>query len=140
MQLHNLPFAYKKEKRVGRGGKRGTTAGRGTKGQKSRSGRRLRPAERDLLLRLPKKRGFRNKPKPNKDKVFNIGRLAEIFVRRSPGGALTIDRDLLIEAGLLSARFKGDVKILGKLGKEDPKIKLTFKGLKLSKSVTAKHK
>ena len=51
----------RKKKRVGRGGKRGTTSGRGTKGQKSRSGHRIRPAERDLLIRIPKLRGYRNK-------------------------------------------------------------------------------
>jgi large subunit ribosomal protein L15 len=65
MQLHELkPFhPNKKQRRVGRGGKRGTTSGRGTKGQKARAGHRIRPAERDLIQRLPKLRGFKNKPK-----------------------------------------------------------------------------
>lgn len=68
MQLHELqPFhATKTEKRIGRGGKRGTTSGRGTKGQKARAGHRIRPAERDLIQQLPKKRGFANKPKGKK--------------------------------------------------------------------------
>ncbi|HYE23526.1 MAG TPA: 50S ribosomal protein L15 [Candidatus Paceibacterota bacterium] len=43
--------------RVGRGGKRGKTSGRGTKGQKARSGRKLRPEMRDLIKKLPKRRG-----------------------------------------------------------------------------------
>lgn len=65
MQLHELQplHANKEEKRIGRGGKRGTTSGRGTKGQMSRAGRRVRPAQRDLIQRLPKLRGFANKPK-----------------------------------------------------------------------------
>jgi len=44
-------------RRVGRGGKRGTYSGRGMKGQKSRSGARIRPAIRDLIKRIPKLRG-----------------------------------------------------------------------------------
>lgn len=43
--------------RVGRGGKRGKTSGRGTKGQNARAGHRKRPEMRDLLKKLPKLRG-----------------------------------------------------------------------------------
>ncbi len=59
MQLHELqPNHYNKEaKRIARGGKRGRTSGRGQKGQKSRSGRKIRPAIRDFVQRLPKLRG-----------------------------------------------------------------------------------
>ncbi len=64
-----------REKRIGRGGKRGTTSGRGTKGQKSRSGHRIRPAERDLLIRLPKLRGYRNKSISKKIRGLNVGSL-----------------------------------------------------------------
>ncbi|MBI2013770.1 MAG: uL15 family ribosomal protein [Candidatus Colwellbacteria bacterium] len=63
MLLHEIKPKYpnKKKKRIARGGKRGTTSGRGQKGQKSRSGRRIRPASRDYTQRLPKLRGFGNK-------------------------------------------------------------------------------
>ncbi len=44
--------------RVGRGGKRGKTAGRGTKGQNSRAGRKKRPEWRDIIKKLPKRRGY----------------------------------------------------------------------------------
>ena len=47
----------KRKKRVGRGGARGKNAGRGHKGQKSRAGRNIRPAIRDELQRIPKRRG-----------------------------------------------------------------------------------
>ena len=59
MQLHELqPNYYNKDaKRIARGGKRGRTSGRGQKGQKSRSGRKIRPAIRDFVQRLPKLRG-----------------------------------------------------------------------------------
>ena len=65
MQLHTLqPLnSLKGKKRVGRGGKRGTYSGRGQKGQRSRAGRKIRPAMRDLIQRLPKLRGAGNKRK-----------------------------------------------------------------------------
>ncbi len=79
MQLHQLhPTQLNKKKRtIGRGGKRGTFSGRGTKGQKARAGRRIRPAERDLIIRLPKLRGYHNKPKMEKLPVINVGDLAK---------------------------------------------------------------
>jgi large subunit ribosomal protein L15 len=44
--------------RVGRGGKRGKTAGRGTKGQSARAGNKKRPEIRDIIKKLPKRRGY----------------------------------------------------------------------------------
>lgn len=63
MDLHNLKPNTKRRnaKRIGRGGKRGTTSGRGTKGQKSRAGHKIRPAIRDLMMKIPKLRGFKFK-------------------------------------------------------------------------------
>ncbi|MBU2101416.1 hypothetical protein KKH05_01725 [Patescibacteria group bacterium] len=62
MNLHDIsPInKNKKKKRIGRGGKRGTFSGRGIKGQKSRAGRKIRPASRDLIQQLPKLRGSKN--------------------------------------------------------------------------------
>ena len=59
MQTHNLKrvHANQKGKTVGRGGTRGKTAGRGTKGQNARSGHRKRPELRDIIKKIPKKRG-----------------------------------------------------------------------------------
>ena len=58
----------KKAKIVGRGSKRGKTSGRGTKGQKARSGHRIRPHIRDMIKKLPKLRG-RGK---NSNKAFRL--------------------------------------------------------------------
>lgn len=65
MRLHNLKPIHKskKRKRVGRGGKRGTYSGKGIKGQKARAGKRIRPALRDLIKRIPKLRGVPAKRK-----------------------------------------------------------------------------
>ncbi|OHA25970.1 MAG: hypothetical protein A3C06_01965 [Candidatus Taylorbacteria bacterium RIFCSPHIGHO2_02_FULL_46_13] len=59
MQMHNIQRNTKRKysQSVGRGGKRGKTSGRGTKGQKARSGRKIRPEIRDVIMRLPKLRG-----------------------------------------------------------------------------------
>lgn len=87
MQIHDLKPKTKRtiSRRVGRGGKRGTTAGRGTKGQKARAGHRIRPEVRDMIKKLPKLRGrgiHPNKPVSQKaatvsltviDKNFSAG-------------------------------------------------------------------
>ena len=57
MQIHNLTGEHKRKKRVGRGGKRGTYSGRGGKGQTARAGHRIRPAIRDTIKQIPKRRG-----------------------------------------------------------------------------------
>jgi large subunit ribosomal protein L15 len=67
MKLNELKSVtkYKKSKRAGRGiaGFGGKTAGRGTKGQKARTGykipRRFEGGQVSLIQRLPKKRGIR---------------------------------------------------------------------------------
>ena len=107
----------KKTKRMGRGGSRGTSAGRGTKGQGSRSGHRIRPAERDYLIRLPKLRGYKNKSLRRKSKVLNIEDLQKS------------------SETVFSANKLGKVKILGngELTKA-----VTVSGLKVSKSARDK--
>ena len=59
MQIHNLARKTPNTKKplVGRGGKRGKTSGRGTKGQKARAGNKKRPELRDFIKRIPKMRG-----------------------------------------------------------------------------------
>ena len=137
MQLHQLRGSpHKNKKRIGRGGKRGSYSGRGVKGQKSRAGRRIRPAERDLIQRLPKLRGFANNPKSGKPKIFNLKDLAKYVKTHSEGGkVLTIDKTFLKEIGLLPTHYRGEVKILGEGAISAP---AKFQGLKLSKSARMK--
>lgn len=61
MQIHNLKRQHKnkKDRMVGRGGKHAKTSGRGGKGQTARAGNKRRPALRDIIKKLPKKRGYR---------------------------------------------------------------------------------
>lgn len=126
MQLHELSPGRRKqkEKRVGRGGKRGKTAGRGEKGQGARSGHRIRPAERDLIQRLPKLRGIKHPRLSVRAAVVSLGDL-----ERVKGSEVT--RATLVASGLLMhARDK--VKILGG-GKITRAI--TVKGIAVSESV-----
>jgi len=126
MQVHNLSIQNKKEKRVARGGKRGTTAGRGTKGQKSRSGHRIRPAQRDLLIRIPKLRGYRNKPKSDFNLVLHLSDLAKIK-------GDVINRDAL--KAYFGKDFRDEIKILDK-GEIKKAIKV--EGVKISKGAKIK--
>ncbi len=119
MQSNNLNSIRKKSKRVGRGGKRGTYSGRGSKGQTARAGRRIRPAIRDLLIRTPKLRGYKNKPIKRKLPVINVGDLEKMV----PGN--------IVNKESLSGAYKI-------LGNGEVKRALTVQGLPVSKSAKAK--
>ncbi|HVN26089.1 MAG TPA: uL15 family ribosomal protein [Candidatus Paceibacterota bacterium] len=136
MHVHQLPSIQKKTQRIGRSGKRGSYSGRGVKGQKSRSGHRIRPAERDLIIRLPKMRGFRNKQKDINEHVLNLNLLAARLQSRAKGPApLAVNHELLREAGLLHKNFRGIVKVLGT---GDIAFPIAVAGLKVSESAKAK--
>lgn len=130
MQLHELKAKNKSRKpiRVGRGGKRGTFSGRGTKGQKARAGRRIRPAERDLIQRLPKLKGFRNKSLKVKPFVLNAFDLE----KKIKGNA--INKKALLEAGLITEKIN-DIKILGTGAIKRP---FQVEGVKVSKAAGKK--
>ena len=115
MKLHSLtPIRAKRLQRIGRSGKRGSYSGRGQKGQRSRSGHRIRPAERDIILKIPKARGFRNKPKEAPPVVFNLGMLSEDLKSHAKAGAVVeVSYASLRAAKLLKKDYKGRVKILG---------------------------
>ncbi len=87
MQLHELqptPGSRRCRKRVGRGisAGQGKTAGRGTKGQKSRSGGGVRPyfegGQLPFVRRLPFKRGFKNRWRVEYAEV-NVGDLDDML-------------------------------------------------------------
>ncbi len=133
MQLHELKrkTENKKTKRVGRGGGRGKTSGRGTKGQKARAGHRIMPAIREQLKKLPKMRGrgiSGLKSIQAKPAVINVSQLEKFF---SAGD--TVTPKILGERGAVRAGLA--VKILGdgELSK-----KLVISGCLVSSSARAK--
>ena len=140
MKLHDLRPAdgsRRPRRRVGRGiaAGKGKTAGRGTKGQKSRAGSSI-PAwfeggQTPIHVRVPKLRGFRNRFKVAYQ-VVNVGRVAEYAgagrfgVEAEASGAtptrakakskstapVTVNPALLASAGLVRSDSR-PVKILG---------------------------
>jgi len=111
MKLHHLRPAEgskKRKIRVGRGesGRRGKTAGRGTKGLKARSKvrRGFEGGQMPLQRRMPKLRGFRN---PNRVEytVINVERLNDF------DAGTTVTADDLRTRGLV--KHRGKVKVLG---------------------------
>lgn len=119
LRLHHLapaPGSKRSRVRVGRGeaGKRGKTAGRGTKGLKARGS--VRPGfeggQMPLVRRIPKLGGFKN---PNKEifAIVNVGVLEDTFESGD-----TVDPGVLRERGLI--KHRGRVKVLaeGELTKE----------------------
>ena len=112
LKVHHLrpaPGSKSAKIRVGRGegGRRGKTAGRGTKGSQARyqvpAG--FEGGQMPIHMRLPKLKGFKNRFRVEYQ-VVNAGRLAELF----PDGG-TIGVDELIEAG--AVRKGAPVKVLG---------------------------
>ncbi len=81
MQIHELKrnTENRKKKTVGRGGKRGKTSGRGTKGQNSRAGRKKRPELRDIIKKLPKRRGYRFNSIQQDEIIVKIAQLEKVF-------------------------------------------------------------
>jgi large subunit ribosomal protein L15 len=137
MKLHErTPLRDALLQRIGRSGKRGSYSGRGQKGQRSRSGHRIRPAERDIILKIPKMRGFRNKPKRDVPVVFNLGMISAKFAESPKNGkVLEINRMMLRGAGLLKKDYKGIVKLLG-TGEID--FPIAVSGLEVSASAKTK--
>lgn len=114
MQLHEIKpnTAKKKKKRVGRGGKRGTYSGKGMKGQKSRAGRRIRPQIRDIIKKIPKKKGYRVFRFKVKPEVVNLSKIEAVFA----DGAMVTPQEM-VKLNLVK-------KVKGKL----PKVKILAQG------------
>lgn len=89
MQFHTLKrkTPNKKSRSVGRGGKRGKTSGRGTKGQNARAGRKKRPELRDFIKRIPKLRGRgKSSLKSRHGKLVGEALKAHLAAKRSIAG------------------------------------------------------
>jgi len=115
-ELHDNPGATKKQKRVARGpgSGKGKTAGRGIKGQKSRSGVAIggyEGGQMPLYRRIPK-RGF-NKPNQLRFAIINLGLIQKFVDAGKLDIAIDITEDALIAAGLTNHKRDG-IRILNK--------------------------
>jgi large subunit ribosomal protein L15 len=134
MKLHDLspaPGSRTARTRVGRGiaAGKGKTAGRGTKGQKARTGHGALPArfeggQTPIHVRIPKLRGFRNMFRIEYE-IVNVGRINALAdtgildapeidgaAKKSKPAPVTVTPDILAAAGLVSTLDK-PLKILG---------------------------
>ena len=130
MKLHDLrpaAGARKSRTRVGRGiaSGQGKTAGRGTKGQRSRAGSSI-PAwfeggQTPIHIRVPKLHGFKNKFRVQYA-VVNVGQISAYAEAGRLGTAKppTVNAESLAQAGLI----RGDDKPLKVLGQGEVSLKL----------------
>lgn len=135
MRLNDIrsPRSNKSRKRVGRGdgSGHGTTSGRGTKGQLSRSGGNTRPGfeggQMPLQRRIPHLKGFKN----NKKVIFNVINTGMLSAFKEGS---TVDHDALMEKSLIMKKER-PLKVLGK---GELNIKLTVKANGFSKTAREK--
>lgn len=128
-ELHDNPGATKRKKRVGRGpgSGMGKTAGRGIKGQKSRSGVAIAGYEggqMPLYQRLPK-RGF-NKPNRKEFSVVNLGLIQKFVDAKKLDATAAITEDALIASGLVRRKLDG-IRVLAK-GEVTAKLQIEVTG------------
>lgn len=128
-ELRDNPGATKEKKRVGRGpgSGKGKTAGRGIKGQKSRSGVAINGYEggqMPLYQRLPK-RGFNN-INAKRYAVINLGILQKFIDSGKLDVKSTLNEEVLLNSGLVRRVWDG-VRLLNK-GQITSKINIEVTG------------
>ena len=117
-----LVTSNKSKKRVGRGiaAGQGKTAGRGTKGQRSRTGSGRKPGfeggQNPLMQRLPKLRGFKSFRTPAKN----------VYTDQLSALGAKVDNKVLAEAGLVENEFTS-VKLLFR-GEITKKVDVSLQG------------
>ncbi|MFA6066181.1 MAG: 50S ribosomal protein L15 [Candidatus Babeliaceae bacterium] len=112
LTLNNLVSSGKKRKRIGRGGSRGGTSGRGHQGQGSRSGGSVGVAyeggQMPLTRRLPKY-GFNNAAFRKEFTIVNLDLLNKLF---NDGDQVSIEK--LVEKRIIKKSDKQPLKVLGR--------------------------
>jgi large subunit ribosomal protein L15 len=138
MQSNTLKPAHRNisSPRVGRGGKRGKTSGRGTKGQNARAGHKKRPEMRDIIKKIPKLRGHgKNRSRTVRNAPgYTAINLAALEIAFNAGDAVTTAT--LTQKGLTSTRG-GRVQPVKILGTGELTKKLSVTGLLMSESAKA---
>ncbi len=134
MRIHNI----KKNKsnkisiRIGRGGKRGKTSGKGHKGQNARTGNSGRPEIRDMIKRLPKLRGYRFNSIQKSAVPVNLSSIDKVFLDGDK-----INSTVLIKEGLVN-RKNGKIPAIKILATGEITKKVNITGCAFSQ--TAKEK
>lgn len=136
MQLQHLKPNHKPElkKRIGRGGKKGSTSGRGTKGQKARAGKRMKPLIRGFIKRYPKLRGHRMESRPASLVGVNLDKIERHFQVGE-----TVNPRVLIEKKIIFFPGK-QIPLVKILGNGEITKSLIFENCKFSEGAEAKIK
>jgi len=137
MQKHELKRKNKNatRTRIGRGGKRGKTSGKGHKGQNARSGTGGRPEMRDFIKRIPKLRGRgvnSNKSIKADSTPINLAILNESF----KDNEIVSPKTLFVKK--LVRKVSGKLPVVKILGNGDIMVKISVIDCKVS--VSAKEK
>ena len=139
MQLHDLSPRTKKTPGiyVGRGGKRGKTSGRGTKGQSARAGHKIRPEMRDIIKKLPKRRGYgKNRSRTVRSNYVPVSVVNLHDLETAFKAGETVSPGTLLTKGLVR-RVKGRAPSIKILGSGSVSKALIMKGVALSESARA---
>jgi len=136
-ELKDNAGARKARMRVGRGigSGKGKTAGRGHKGQKSRTGVAIKGFEggqMPIFRRLPK-RGFTNAPFASHYAVVNLGRVQQAIDAKKLDPKAVIDAEALKAAGLIKKSHDG----ISLLAKGEFSAKASFAVARASKGAIA---
>jgi len=124
MQIHEIKRENKNKVsiKIGRGGKRGKTSGRGHKGQRQHGGHGIRPEWRDAIKKIPKLRGRgvnSNKSIKADAQAINVSRIENNF-----------------EAGeIVSVKNLITKNLVRKIGGKQPRVKVLGNG-EITKKVT----
>lgn len=136
MQLNTLSPRTKNKKNppVGRGGKRGKTSGRGGKGQTARAGHKIRPEVRDLIKKLPKRRGHgKNRARSVKTNRIAVSAVNLAALEKAYTAGETVSPASLVARNLVR-RAKGRAPVVKILGTGELTKALVFRGCELSSS------
>ena len=139
MQLHSFSPRTKNKKNapVGRGGKRGKTSGRGGKGQTARAGHKIRPEVRDLIKKLPKRRGHgKNRARTVKTNRVAVSAVNLAALEANYKTGETVSPASLVARGLVR-RHKGRAPVVKILGTGELTKALSVRGCTLSATALA---
>jgi large subunit ribosomal protein L15 len=137
MQLNRLVKIKKKRKVIGRGGSLGGTSGKGHKGQKARSGGKVRRSfeggQTPLVRRLPK-RGFNNKAFRVSYEIVHFEKIIALAVEHN---ITEINKEVLHKLNIIK-RMNDKVKVILKQSTTQVSSSLTLTVDKWSESVSKK--
>jgi large subunit ribosomal protein L15 len=139
MQLNTITSKSKRirSRSVGRGGKRGKTSGRGGKGQTARAGHKIRPEIRDMIKKLPKRRGHGK----NRSRTVRIDRIRYVPVSLAAldaafGAGDVVNAASIVKKGVVRARA-GRAPLVKVLATGEVTKALSLSGLKVSAGAKA---